>query len=71
MPIDNTERKTLHGRIDRHVEKGSSVYTDEAFAYRKMEGYQHGHVKHSAGEYVGANDISYQWHGKRMGGTQA
>ena len=57
MPIDDTKGKTIKGAIKQHVAKGSAVYTDEAKAYKGMDGYIHGHVNHSAREYVGANDI--------------
>ncbi len=57
MPVGDTKKETLQGTIKQHVKKGSSVYTEEATAYQGLAGYEHGHVKHSAGEYVGANDI--------------
>ena len=47
----------MHAEIARHVEPGSKVYTDEHGSYTGLRGYQHHHVNHSAGEYVGANDI--------------
>lgn len=57
MPITDTDGDTLKGNIDKHIAKGSNVYTDDARAYLGMEGYTHGSVNHSAREYVGANDI--------------
>ena len=50
--IDNTKRHTLHGFIDENVEKGSTVYTDDFKSYEKLDGYEHGTVRHSVGEYV-------------------
>ena len=50
--IDNTKRHTLHGFIDENVEKGSTVYTDDFKSYEKLDGYNHGTVRHSVGEYV-------------------
>ena len=56
-PVDSTDKATLHAEIARHVETGSKVYTDEHGSYSGLKGYEHHHVNHSAGEYVGANDI--------------
>ena len=57
-PIDGTTKAILHGEITKHVEPGSAVYTDELKGYNGLEAaYQRGTVNHSAGEYVGANDI--------------
>ena len=56
-PIESTDQATLHAEIAEHVEPGSKVYTDEHRGYDNLRGYEHGHVNHSAGEYVGANDI--------------
>ena len=58
MPIDSTDKATVQDAIRRHVEPGSKVYTDEHASYRGLDAeYDHQHVKHSAGEYVGANNI--------------
>jgi len=58
MPIARTDKATLHAKIARHVAPGSKVYTDEHASYRGLDAaYEHHHVTHSAGEYVGANDI--------------
>ena len=51
-PVDQTNKPTLQGEIRRNVEPGSTVYTDEAAAYRGMREYRHESVAHSAGEYV-------------------
>ena len=52
MPIEHTDRITLHEFIKSNVEAGNIVYTDEAPAYRYLAGYHHEAVAHSAGEYV-------------------
>ena len=51
-PVQAVNRDTLHGEIERAVAPGSTVYTDEAAAYRGMREYRHETVAHSAGEYV-------------------
>ena len=50
--IDNTKRATLHGFINENVDAGSTVYTDDFKSYEKIDGYEHGTVCHSVGEYV-------------------
>ncbi|MCY3791018.1 MAG: IS1595 family transposase [Gemmatimonadetes bacterium] len=58
MPVERTDATTIHAEIAKHVELGSTVYTDEHRSYLGLEAaYQRGTVRHSAGEYVGANDI--------------
>ncbi len=52
FPIPATDRPTLHGIIKHYVTPGSTVITDEWAAYRKLSGYTHLTVNHSAGEYV-------------------
>lgn len=47
-----TDRATLHAFIEDHVRKGAMVFSDDAKAYRKMNGYRHRSVKHSVGEFV-------------------
>ena len=58
FPIPDTTKETLHGAIRSHVEPGSEIHTDEATGYANLPGYIREHVKHSAGEYVGANDVT-------------
>ena len=50
--IDDTKRATLHGFINENVEAGSIVYTDDFKSYETLDGYEHGTVCHSVGEYV-------------------
>ena len=57
MPIEGTSQKALHREIKAHVEPGSEIHTDEHSGYEGLTDYIRCHVKHSAGEYVGANDI--------------
>ncbi len=57
-PIQSTDIQTMHREIGSTVEFGSTIYTDEHRSYQHLHtAYQHGTVNHSAGEYVGANDI--------------
>ena len=50
--IPDTTRETLHEFINENVAISSQVYTDEASAYRGLEGFDHESVSHSVGEYV-------------------
>jgi transposase-like protein len=54
LPIENTDRDTLHRAIHANVEVGSVVHSDEATAYDGIGGLFFGHdtVNHSAGEYA-------------------
>lgn len=54
--IPSTNKKTLHGFIGRHVQTGSTVYTDEHSSYVGIP-YNHLSVSHSAREYV--NDMAH------------
>lgn len=53
-PVPNVERATLEPLIREHVEHGTIVSTDELGSYRRLSdaGYEHGTVRHGAGEYV-------------------
>jgi len=65
--IPNTQRNTLVPIIEHHVAAGATVYTDEHPAYKSLtkDGFSHGSVRHSGGEYVrGAvhtNSIESAW----------
>lgn len=51
--VENTKAHTLQGLVRSHVAPGSNVYTDEAAAYRGLQGtYSHHTVNHGAGQYV-------------------
>lgn len=52
--VEGTDRLTLWTEIQKTVEKGSTLYTDDHGAYRKIErkGYQHQALNHSANQYV-------------------
>ncbi len=59
MPVESSSKDLLQAKISEHVKAGSTVCTDEHKSYEGLESldFAHGSVKHSAGEYVGANDI--------------
>jgi transposase-like protein len=50
----DVKQNTLKPLAERHIEKGSKVYTDEYSVYNFLEssGYLHESVNHSAGEYA-------------------
>ena len=50
--IPFADSQELHGALDATVAKGATLYTDDNRAYLGVEGYEHGTVNHSAGEYV-------------------
>ena len=50
--VYSTDKPTLQGFIQDNVAKGTTVYTDEAAAYKGMSDFIHEFVKHSAAEYV-------------------
>jgi transposase-like protein len=54
MPLDRADKETIHAAIDRHIEIGSILNTDESPAYPciEKEGFTHATVNHKAGEYV-------------------
>ncbi|MYA28821.1 MAG: IS1595 family transposase [Nitrospira sp. SB0672_bin_25] len=54
VPIARTDKATIYPIIQRNVERGTLVCTDDARAYRSLDqlGYEHRSVRHSAGEYV-------------------
>ena len=51
-PILDASRETLHGAINAHVEKESTVFSDDFRAYRRPEDYWLAWVRHSRKEYV-------------------
>ncbi len=50
--IEEADAKTLQTFVARRTEEKSTVYTDDASAYKGMKDRQHESVRHSAGEYV-------------------
>jgi len=51
-PILGTGSISLQNAIQKHVEKGATIHTDEYQGYLKLDGqYQHESVNHKAGEY--------------------
>jgi transposase-like protein len=65
--VSDTEAATLHPVINRNVEAGSVLHTDEHGGYKGIGGllYQHETINHSHGEYVregvSTNDIESVW----------
>jgi transposase-like protein len=55
MVVPNTKRKSLHGEVSKHVEQGSTVYSDALRSYRRLEDeYIHNVINHAV-EYVRGN----------------
>ena len=56
QPVERTDARTLIGYIEDNVERGATVYTDDAAAYAALPSvinqYQHETVAHGKGEYV-------------------
>lgn len=52
MPVQSTDKETLHGIINAVVAQGSTVYTDNHRSYLGLNGYSHHAVNHSVSEYV-------------------
>lgn len=65
--VSDTKAKTLQSIVRTNVAAGSNVYTDEANAYRGLQGdYMHHTVNHGAGQYVAnyhnhTNSIESVW----------
>lgn len=66
-PVRSNDARTLQGMIHDHVEVGSTIHTDEAAAYKGLDGifYKHESINHGAGEYtrdnVTTNSIESVW----------
>lgn len=54
MPVQGTDLASLQNEIYKHVEVGSTVYTDEHGGYEGLDGlfFKHDTVNHGAGEFV-------------------
>ncbi len=52
--IPNTQHQTLRNVVERNVEAGSTVSTDELYSYNLLKGagYTHGAVKHGAKQWA-------------------
>jgi transposase-like protein len=67
MPISDVNAGTIHDAIHARVDIGSTLHTDEAAAYRSLDGlfYRLETVNHSGGEYIrngiGTNSIESVW----------
>lgn len=59
MPVQGTDIASLQNEIYKHVEVGSTVYTDEHGGYVGLDGlfFKHDTVNHGAGEFV-RGDVS-------------
>jgi len=72
MPVEGTDKATLHAKIKRHVAPGSKIYTNEHGSYRGLDAaYAHHSVNHGAGEYVGRERHSHQRRRVHVGAPQA
>jgi transposase-like protein len=56
--VDNVQQKTIKPIMEKCIEKGSLIYTDEYNIYSKLEewGYAHKSVNHGKGEYARDED---------------
>ena len=52
QPVETTNKVSLQGFVADTISLGSTVYTDDALAYRGMANVTHKAVRHSAGQYV-------------------
>jgi transposase-like protein len=75
MVVPDTKRKSLHGEVSKHVEQGSTVYSDALRSYRQLqEDYTHKVINH-AEKYVDGivhtNGIENFWSllKRTLGGT--
>ena len=55
--VDDTTMYTLHNLIEKHVEKGSTIHSDEYVSYNLLDtkGYKQERLNHSKEEYVRGN----------------
>jgi hypothetical protein len=67
MTVENTDRETIQNAIYDNVVLGSTLMTDEAVAYKGLNGpfFKHEAVNHCGGEYsrgqVSTNSIESVW----------
>jgi transposase-like protein len=52
MVVSNTKRRSLHGEVSKHVEQGSTVYSDALRSYNHLDQEYIHHVINHAVEYV-------------------
>ena len=69
--VEGTSNKVIKREVERFVEPGTTIHTDEHSGYDDLPGYIRSHVKHGAGEYVGAGDIHVNSVGIHVGCAQA
>jgi len=75
MVVSNTKRKSLQGEVSKHVEQGSTVYSDALRSYRTLgENYIHNVINHAetyVKGHVHTNGIENFWSllKRTLGGT--
>ena len=54
MPVKETTKKVIQGKIHKDIKAGSTIYSDESKSYKGLGRmfYQHGSVNHSAKKFV-------------------
>lgn len=57
LPVESTDAASLQAVVHEHVQAGSTIHTDEASAYKGLDGifYKHEAINHGSGEYVRGN----------------
>jgi transposase-like protein len=75
MVVSNVKRKSLHGEVSKHVEQGSTVYSDALRSYRRLEDeYTHNVINHAeryVDGHIHTNGIENSWSllKRTLGGT--
>ena len=75
MVVPNTKRKSLHGEVSKHVEQGSTVYSDALRSYSRLEDeYTHNVINHAetyVNGHIHTNGIENFWSllKRTLGGT--
>lgn len=65
MVVSNTKRRSLHGEVSKHVEQGSTVYSDALRSYNRLnEDYIHNVINHAeryVNGHIHTNGIENFW----------
>lgn len=75
MVVANTKRRSLHGKVTKHVEQGSVVYSDALASYNKLgDHYIHNVIEHAeryVNGHIHTNGIENFWAllKRSLGGT--
>jgi transposase-like protein len=75
MVVSNTRRKALHGEVSKHVEAGSTVYSDAYRSYNRLEDeFVHNVINHAeryVDGHIHTNGIENFWSllKRTLGGT--